>query len=244
MAGDARATGLTRVTLLAACVAGLATAWTAPASAAAPRTFGANLSQPVLSFFDGLPVGGCPLNSFFFVKGGQSCIIGNASAVSLFPGVSGIVNTVRVKTGSFAAGAGEMQIVVERAFKVVTSNPGTPNFECCFIQEYGPVFTPRPNAINVIRTQLGMVNQVIPPNAPRGTVGKEDFLALSVFGPNVPLPVGALPPFAAAGFLAYATPAPQRTFVPAPSPNPYVGLTNGEIQGLMVMMNATITPLG
>lgn len=208
------------------------------AAAAATVTFGANLKTAVLD------EGGCPVNSFFFEKGGQSCLIGNASIVGLFPGVSGIVTTVRVKTGDFPQGGGHMRVIVERAYKQnAPGKPGEPNFECCFIQHYGPVFTPKPNTINVIKTDLGMVDQPTPAPNDFTTVAKEDFLSLAVFGPDVPLPVGKLPAIAAAGYLAYATPAPSPAVVPAPSIGPYGGVTNGEVQGLMVMMNATLTPV-
>lgn len=208
------------------------------ASAIGSFTFGANLNLPTVN------EGGCPVNSFFFEKGGPSCIIGNSSIVSLFPGVSGIVTTVRVKTGDFPQGGGRMQVVVERAYKQnVAGNPGHPNFFCCFIQQYGPVFTPQRNRVNVIRAHLSMVDQPTPGPDDFTTAAKEDFLSLSVFGSSVPLPVGRLPGVAALGYLAYATPAPSPGVVRAPSLNPYGGLTNGEVQGLMVMMNATITPV-
>ena len=211
----------------------------APSAAASTSlTFGANLSTPAVN------AGGCPLNSFFLVKGGPSCIIGNASIISLFPPSSGVVTTVRVKTGNFPQGSGRMQVIVERAYRQnVATDPGHPNFFCCFIQQYGPVFTPRRNTVNVIKTHLGLVDQPTPGPHDFTTAAKEDFLALSVLGPNVPLPVGRLPFVGALGYLAYATPAPSPTLVPAPSLDPYGGITNGEVQGLMVMMNATLTPL-
>ena len=228
-----------RAVLFAASLSVVATAALGPsAGASASFTFGANLKATAVD------EGGCPLDSFFFVKGGPSCIIGSSSIISLFPGVSGVVTTVRVKTGDFPQGSGRMQVVVERAFKQnVADNPGHPNFFCCFIQQYGPVFTPRRNTINVIKTHLGLVDQPTPAPNDFTTVAKEDFLTLSVFGSNVPLPVGRLPPLAALGFLAYATPAPTPTLVPAPSLDPYGGVTNGEVQGLMPLMNATITPV-
>jgi hypothetical protein len=238
MTGDPRARRRSR-SLFAAGLSAIAIAALGPsANAGASFTFGANLNASAIN------EGGCPVNSFFFVKGGPSCIIGNSSIVSLFPGVSGVVTTVRVKTGNFPQGTGRMQVVVERAFKQnVAGNPGHPNFFCCFIQQYGPVFTPRRNTVNVIRAHLGLVDQPTPAADDFTTVAKEDFLALSVFGDNVPLPVGRLPPLAALGYLAYATPAPAPTLVRAPSLDPYGGVTNGEVQGLMVMMNATITPV-
>ena len=59
------------------------------------------------------------------------------------------MSAVRVKTGN--APQGPMQVVVLRSFyQNNLQDPGHPNFFCCFLQEYGPTFTPAPNAVTTV----------------------------------------------------------------------------------------------
>jgi hypothetical protein len=205
----------------------LVVAFAFPAGAGAVTTFGADLNGPVSSFATCAP----------------SCLLYSVSAgTTFYAPESGIVNTVRLKTGDVPQGTGQMQLVVERSFYQNNPNsPGHPNFACCFIQQYGPTFTAQRNTINTItNASLGFVEQPTPASTDFNTVAKADFLALSVLGSDVPLPTGS----DSGGFLSYVIPAPSPGTTPAPSPNPYSGSLGGEVPGYKVMMSADLEPVG
>lgn len=199
----------------------------APASAA---TFGADLSQPVTS------TSTCG-NAFPFAQNATSCM-GYSVAPTSYAPMSGIVNTVRVKTGDFDQGP--MQVVVLRSYyQNNLQDPGHPNFFCCFLQEYGPTFTPARNAITSVPSTLGMVEDPTPPASDGNTVAKGDFLGLSVLAQNVPFPLS----LDSSGYAAFYAPAPQSpNNPPAPSPNALSG-SQGAVSGYVLMMNADIEPI-
>jgi hypothetical protein len=158
---------------------------------------------------------------------------------NFFAPFNGIVKTVRVKTPDLPQGTGQLQILVLRQLTQRNEdNPGTPNNFCCFLQKYGPTFAPTRNAINTIQNaNLGMVADEFPAEGDYHTVAKADFLALSMLGSDVPLPIASDP----GGFLS--------AYVPAPSPgNPSEGGSVfgrlGNAPDFMVLMNADIEPLG
>ena len=148
----------------------------APAGAA---TFGADLSQPVST------TATCA-NSFF----ASSCL-GYAVTPTSYAPASGVVSAVRVKTGD--APQGPMQVVVLRSYyQNNLQDPGHPNFFCCFLQEYGPTFTPARNAVTTVPVTLGMVEDPTPGPNDGNTVAKGDFLGLSVLAGDAPIPVAAV----------------------------------------------------
>ena len=86
--------------------------------------------------------------------------------------------------------AGPMQIVVLRSYyQNNLQDPGHPNFFCCFLQEYGPTFTPAPNAVTTVPVTLGMVEDPTPAANDGNTVAKGDFLGLAVLSGTTPIPV-------------------------------------------------------
>src|SRR4051794_13606925 len=75
---------------------------------------------------------------------------------------TGVLQSVRVKTGNVRQGP--MQIVILRSYyQNNPGDPGHPNYICCFVQRYGPVFTPRAGGITKVNTTIGMVEQPTPP---------------------------------------------------------------------------------
>jgi len=147
--------------------------------------------------------------------------------------VSGTVTAVRVKTGNFVQGP--MQLVVMRSlYQNHFGDPGHPYFACCFVQEYGPVFTPAPNAINTVPASLPMIEDPTPPPDDFVTNARGDFLAISVLVPNVPIPATF---DNTSGFSGFA-PAPNPQTTPAPSPNPIFATVSN--QGYHIAMNADL----
>jgi hypothetical protein len=213
----------------------------APASASVV-TFGSNLEQPAnapLSCSEGV------LNQFLgkFLYGpfGGTCmwssVVVGSAAESLTAPASGTVTAVRVKTG---ASTGPMQIDVVRFLFRQTGNPATPELACCFVQAYGPVFTPAANSITTVPTNLPVKVEPTPPPADTTTIAATDQLALSSLDPNVQVPL-----FATKNgendlsVLSYAWyPAPTSPAVPAPSPNPIGGFA--DMSGFKVLMNADL----
>jgi hypothetical protein len=171
--------------------------------------------------------------------GQRSCLFySGGSGPSLYAPVNGTVTAVRLKT---AAGAptGPMQIVVLRSlYQNVAGHPGSPNFACCFVEEYGPTFTPTAGGVTTVPASLRMVVDPTPPADDTTTIARGDFLALSILAPNVPIP--ATSDTANSAWVLYA-PAPAPGNPPAPSPNALGNVNNGGF-GFHLMMSADITP--
>lgn len=104
----------------------------------------------------------------------------------------------------------------------------------CFVQTYGPVFTPAPDSITTVPTALAMIEDPIPPPNDGISNARGDFLALSVLAPNVPIPANF---DNMAGYYGYA-PAPDPQNTPAPSPNPLFARTGGF--GYYISMSADL----
>lgn len=208
------------VALLLATLVALSTAGTSTAA-----TFGTDLTPPVTSTLT------C----------GQAFNAPSCMAYSVIPGAfapfSGVVKTVRVKTGDTPQGP--MQVLVLRQYyQNNLQNPGTPNIFCCFVQEYGPTFTPQRNGVTEVPATLGMVEQPVPPSGDGNTVATGDFLGLSVLGSNIAIPLtGSQSPVGA----AFYAPAPNAASTPAPSPSGIPGALGG--RQATVMLNADIDPL-
>jgi hypothetical protein len=217
----------------------------APASTGAV-TFGTNLEQPANA---PLPCGEGVFNQFLLGFGlgpsGGSCmwtsvVTGNAAESLTAPG-TGTVTAVRVKMG---ANTGPMQINVIRFLFRQTGDVAHPELACCFVQEYGPVFTPAANAITTVPTNLAVKVDPTPPPNDTTTIADTDQLTLSSLDPSVQVPL-----FATNGgsndlsVLSYAWyPAPTAPGVPAPSPNPIGGFA--DMSGFKVLMNADFTAAG
>src|SRR5689334_11952049 len=146
------------------------------AAIARALTFGADLTAVADN------TGTCALIS------SSSCtFLSGAPGPAFYAPLSGTVTTVRIKTGNFAQGP--MQVLVMRSlYQNNAVDPGHPFFACCFVERYGPVFTPAPNAVTEVVTTLPMVEDPIPPPEDTVTNARGDFLALSVLAPDVPVP--------------------------------------------------------
>ena len=235
--------GRAQTRILAATVAVvLAVGFGAGAADAGALTFGSDLSQAPnapLSCGEGV------LNQFLgqFIIGpfNGSCtwssVVVGSSAESLTAPASGTVTAIHVRAG---ASTGPMQVDVIRFLFRQTSDPAKPELACCFVQAYGPVFTPTPNAITTIQTNLPVKVDPTPAPADTSTVAATDQLALSSLDPSVQVPL-----FATAGgasdlkVLSYAWyPAPSSPAVAAPSPNPIGGFA--DLSGFKVLMSADL----
>ena len=228
---------------IVAAAAALAVGLGASAAAAGALTFGSDLDQAPnapLSCGEGV------LNQFLgsfspFGPFNGSCtwssVVVGSSVESLTAPASGTVTAVHVRVG---ASTGPMQIDVIRFLFRQTGDPAKPELACCFVQAYGPVFTPAPNAITTVETNLPMRVDPTPAPADTSTIAATDQLALSSLDPSVQVPL-----FATAGgasdlkVLSYAWyPAPSLPTVPAPSPNPIAGFA--DLSGFKVLMNADL----
>jgi hypothetical protein len=215
-------------------------------ASAATVTFGTNLEQPanaplkceegVLNQF---------LGQFIFGPFGGTCmwssVVAGSPTESLTAPASGTVTTVRVKMGPET---GPMQINVIRFLFRQTGNTAKPELACCFLEAYGPVFTPAANAVTTVATNLPVTVEATPPPNDTTTIAATDQLALSSLNPKVQVPL-----FATnngqndLSVLSYAWyPAPTAPGVPAPSPNPINGFA--DLSGFKVLMNADLTTGG
>jgi hypothetical protein len=192
-----------------------------PAGAGAV-TFGANLNAASDN------TGTCP----------NTCtVFSGAPGPTFYAPASGTVTAVRVKTGNFAQGP--MQIVVMASlYQNNVADPGHPYFACCFVERYGPTFTPSANGVTTVPTSLPIVEQPTPPPNDGTTNARGDFLALSVLASGVPVPANVDNQSFWEGFV----PAPTSQTHPAPSPNPLFYNTGG--LGYHVMMNADLDTSG
>jgi hypothetical protein len=191
------------------------------ASVAGALTFGSDLTAPANN------TGACSLIS------SPSCTFySGAPGPGFYAPLSGTVTTVRVKAGNFAQGP--MQILVMRSLFQNSGDPGHPYFACCFVEQYGPIFTPAPNAVTTVPTALPMIEDPIPPPENLIDNARGDFLALSVLAPDVPIPATSDNASVYSGF----APAPDPQTTPAPSPNPIIASVNGV--GYQILMSADL----
>ncbi len=166
-----------------------------------------------------------------------SCLFySGAPGPSFYAPISGTVSRVRVKTGNFRQGP--MQIVVMRSLFQNSTTPGRPYFACCFVQQYGPIFTPAPNAVTEVQTALPMIVDPVPPPEDLVSNARGDFLALSVLDPDVPIPAT----FDGQTVFSGYGPAPTPQTTPAPSPTPIFASVNGS--GYQILMQADLDPGG
>jgi len=128
-----------------------------------------------------------------------------------------------------------MQVVVMRSlYQNKAGDPGHPYFACCFVERYGPIFTPQANTVTTVQTNLPMTEEPTPPPEDFTTNAAGDFLALSVLAPNVPIPAATDAQSGYSGFY----PAPTEGTVPAPAPNPLFASTDGT--GVQILISGDL----
>lgn len=209
--------------------AAAAAALAASAPVAGAATFGANLAlAPNNTYTCGMNI--LPLG----VYPGQASCTYFSIAPSPYAPVSGTVTAVHVRVGPVT---GPMQVVVMRPlFQNHLGDPGHPYFACCFVERYGPIFTPKPEAVTTVPVSLPMTEEPTPPPEDFTTNAAGDFLALSVLAPNVPIPIAIDHSTAVVGFY----PAPTVETVAAPAQNPIFQTT--ELPAGQVMLSADLEP--
>jgi len=201
----------------------------APAGAGAV-TFGANLgnapNNPTTCGEGVFPYFGAPVGS-------PSCMyFSGAPGPSSYAPASGTITAVHVRVG---AATGPMQAVVMRSiYQNKAGDPGHPYFACCFVERYGPIFTPQANTVTTVAASLPVTEEPTPAADDFTTTAAGDFLALSVLAPNVPIPAFG---DGQSGYSGYY-PAPAEGTTPAPSPNPLTAATDGF--GAQVLISADL----
>lgn len=203
-------------------------------SAASASTFGGDLSNaPNVSTTCGEGV----FPYFSAPMGSPSCMYFSGSPTSSpYAPTSGTVTAVHVRVGAVT---GPMQVVVMRSlYQNKVGTPGEPYFACCFVERYGPIFTPQPNSVETVKADLPMTEEPIPPADDFTTNAAGDFLALSVLAPNVPIPAFRDEKSSYSGYY----PAPSEGSSPAPGPTPLTAATDGV--GAEVLLSADLESEG
>ncbi len=224
-----RLTGGQRFAVLASVLGVLASIACAPMPAAA-ATFGADLNNapnnPTTCGEGIFPYFSAPMGS-------PSCMYySGAPGPSSYAPASGTITAVHVRVGAVT---GPMQAVIMRSlYQNKAGDPGHPYFACCFVERYGPVFTPQANTVTTIATSLPVTEEPTPGPDDFTTNAAGDFLALSVLAPNVPIPAFG---DGQSGYAGYY-PAPSEGSTPAPSPNPLTPATDGF--GAQVLISADL----
>jgi hypothetical protein len=165
--------------------------------------------------------------------GSPSCMYySGAPGPSSYAPASGTITAVHVRVGAVT---GPMQAVIMRSlYQNKAGDPGHPYFACCFVERYGPVFTPQANTVTTVATSLPVTEEPTPGPDDFSTTAAGDFLALSVLAPNVPIPAFG---DGRSGYAGYY-PAPSEGSTPAPSPNPLTAATDGF--GAQVLISADL----
>jgi hypothetical protein len=165
--------------------------------------------------------------------GSPSCMYySGAPGPSPYAPASGTITAVHIRVG---ASTGPMQVVILRSlYQNKAGDPGHPYFACCFVERYGPIFTPQANTVTTVPTSLAVTEEATPPPEDTTTNAAGDFLALSVLAPNVPIPAFG---DSRSGFAGYY-PAPNEASSPAPGPNPLTAATDGF--GAQVLLSAEL----
>ena len=194
-----------------ATVAVFATLLATGSASAATTAFGADLVGPADN------TATCATANWFPAGGQPSCTFySSAPGPSFYAPASGTVTTVRVKTGPRT---GPMQVVVLYSlYQNNLADPGHPYFACCYVAQYGPVFTPAANAVTPVATSLSMVEQPTPPPTDGTTNAEGDFLAISVLDANTPIPATSDSNSFFTGFAPAPTPATAPPRGPYPPP--------------------------
>jgi hypothetical protein len=233
---------------IAATAVALAVALGVPAGAGAV-TFGTNLNLSAnapLSCAQGVLTQAIEPPTFIYGPFGGNCmwssvVVGSAAESLTAPG-TGTVTAVRVRTGE---STGPMQIDVVRFLFRQTGNPGKPELACCFVEAYGPEFTPAANTITTVPTNLPVAVEPTPPPEDTHTIAATDQLALSSLNPNVQVPLFATNngknDLSVLSYAWYQAPTPA-TCPSFCTTNPIPGFA--DLTGFKVLMNADFTPAG
>ncbi len=218
-------------------LSGMVVAWAAALAVAAPAgaaeyPFGADLANlPANDHADATCQHSPPGRDA--PTGSPSCMWSyiNQYPDTLVPPATGSVTTVRVKVGQTT---GRMRVNVIRFLFQQTGNGSSPTSSGPYLESYGPEFTPTPNAVTQVATNLPVQVDPTPPPSDTQTVQVIDALALEVEDQGVPIPI-----FVDDGALTYPVyPGPTAAGVPAPSPN---ALPSYTYFGLGVLMNGVVT---
>jgi hypothetical protein len=224
-----RLTGGRRFAVVASVLGVVASIACVPMPAAA-ATFGADLNNtpnnPTTCGEGIFPYLSAPMGS-------PSCMYySGAPGPSSYAPASGTITAVHVRVGAVT---GPMQAVIMRSlYQNKAGDPGHPYFACCFVERYGPVFTPQANTVTTVATSLPVTEEATPGPDDFSTTAAGDFLALSVLAPNVPIPAFG---DGRSGYAGYY-PAPSEGSTPAPSPNPLTAATDGF--GAQVLISADL----
>lgn len=118
----------------------------------------------------------------FAGQGAQSCTLlaffGGEQA-----GVAGVVVSANIRVGSVT---GPMRFV---RMKILYQNADSGyDRACCSAEQFGPVFTPTPNAVTTVPLNFPMERTPTPQPGDPNTLARADLVALEVLAPNVPIP--------------------------------------------------------
>lgn len=193
-------------------------------------TFGANLNNAPNS---STTCGEGVFPYFSAPMGSPSCMYySGAPGPTPYAPASGTITAVHVRVG---ATTGPVQVVILRSlYQNNAGDPGHPFFACCFVERYGPIFTPQANTVTTVQTSLPVTEEATPPPQDTTTNAAGDFLALSVLASNVPIPAFL---DGSSGYSGYY-PAPTEGTNPAPSPNPLFASTDGF--GAQILLSADL----
>ncbi|MGA8217384.1 MAG: hypothetical protein WB771_02370 [Solirubrobacterales bacterium] len=183
-----------RTVSVPAVIAGLVLAMLAifPPSAGAV-TFGTNLNRAANYNNHGYTANGqvtpgdCRIRPYqppgYVFAGANTCTVTSSGSVSspaesLTVPVTGTLTAVRVKAGPIT---GPMRVEVLRLLRAGTRSA------CCFSEAQTPAFTPAPNTITTVPVNIPVRSDKVPD--PATGVYTDDFLALTVLEPGVPIPM-------------------------------------------------------
>lgn len=122
----------------------------------------------------------------FAFQGAGSCLVLTVSAgaaanqPTMQPGGPGVVTTATVRVGAVT---GPMRFVRLR----ISYQNGFGAF-CCSVEQFGPVFTPQPNADTTVTLNFPIGFTAKPPPTDTTTIAFNDQIGLQVLAPNVPIP--------------------------------------------------------
>lgn len=123
-----------------------------------------------------------------YLTGNTSCTV-----LTFFPGAQpttpGTVVSANIRVGDIT---GPMRFVRMRILLknilVALPNQVDQDRACCSVEQYGPVFTPTPNAVTTVELNFPMVADHVPLLDDLNTIAAGDLVGLEILAPNVPIP--------------------------------------------------------